>query len=187
MNLTSTRAQGQPLREQPDLAQVCFYQADLLEQQAKELQRLRSDLEALQAAGSVLAEQNAKLRAQLQPTETLDNLGKLAGSVAHDVNNVLGTILSMASVNLMVQAKDSPAYLAFELIAKAAVRGGKLTGSLLEFARKNPAEEKILALNARLVEEVRLLEQTNLSKVGVPCLAEAAFEAPGRGMFVADG
>jgi PAS domain S-box-containing protein len=106
-----------------------------------------------------------RLQAELQHAEKLESLGRLAGGVAHDMNNVLAAILALASANQDAQPPGSPARDAFKTITQAAVRGGKMVKSLLSFARQRPAEEREVDLNAILREEVSLLERTTLSKV----------------------
>jgi signal transduction histidine kinase len=107
----------------------------------------------------------AALQAQLQQTQKMESLGNLAGGVAHDMNNVLGAILAMASIHLERQPPDSAAYHAFDTIAQAATRGGKMVRSLLNFARRRPAELEELDLNAIIREQVELLAHTTLAKV----------------------
>ena len=106
-----------------------------------------------------------ELLAQLLQSQKLESLGTLAGGIAHDMNNVLGAILGLATAHLEIQPPESPAYRAVETISRAAVRGGKMAKSLLNFARQSPAEEHELDINAILLEEVRLLERTTLSRV----------------------
>ncbi|MDR3682539.1 MAG: ATP-binding protein, partial [Geothrix sp.] len=106
-----------------------------------------------------------KLEAELLQSQKLESLGSLAGGVAHDMNNVLGAILGLASANLETLPPESPAYRAFDTISRAATRGGEMVRSLLSFARQSRVEAQELDLNALLQEEVRLLERTTLSKV----------------------
>ena len=106
-----------------------------------------------------------QLRNQLAQAQKMDSLGSLAGGVAHDMNNVLGAILALASVNLKIQPEESRTYQSFATIAEAAMRGGKMVKSLLAFARENPAEEAELDLNALLRSHVEFLEHTTLAKV----------------------
>jgi PAS domain S-box-containing protein len=114
----------------------------------------------------ILAEEQSRLlRAEVDQMQKLESLGRLAGGVAHDMNNVLGAILGLASANLAGPAADSPAGRAFATIAKAATRGGEMVKSLLAFARQGQAELVELDLNALLQEEVRILERTVLSRV----------------------
>jgi signal transduction histidine kinase len=118
-------------------------------------------------ANDLISSNRARLEllAQLLQSQKLESLGTLAGGIAHDMNNVLGAILGLATAHMQIQAADSSAYRAFETISKAAVRGGKMAKGLLNFARQSPAEELELDLNVILREEVRLLERTTLAKV----------------------
>ena len=110
-------------------------------------------------------EERHRLEAQLQQAQKMESLGSLAGGVAHDMNNVLGAILGLASANHEAQPVGSPAHRAFGTIIQAAERGGKLVKGLLNFARQSPAELRELDLNAILQEEVGLLERTTLARV----------------------
>jgi PAS domain S-box-containing protein len=109
--------------------------------------------------------ERAALQNQLQQAQKMESLGSLAGGVAHDMNNVLGAILAIASVNLETQPAGSPAFRGFETISRAAIRGGNTVKGLLRFARQGPMEELELDLNGLLREEVRLLEHTTLATV----------------------
>jgi PAS domain S-box-containing protein len=110
-------------------------------------------------------EEKVKLQAQLEQAQKMESLGTLAGGIAHDMNNVLGAILGLASAHLEMQPKGTPAHAAFGTITKAAVRGGEMVRSLLAFARQSQAEERVLDVNAILQEEIHLLERTTLSRV----------------------
>jgi signal transduction histidine kinase/CheY-like chemotaxis protein len=109
--------------------------------------------------------ERSRLQAQLQQSQRLESLGTLAGGVAHDMNNVLAAILGLAEVHLVRQPAGSPIHQAFEIIAQAAVRGGKLVKSLLTFAHQSSSERLELDLNATLRDEIRLLACTSLVNV----------------------
>jgi PAS domain S-box-containing protein len=106
-----------------------------------------------------------KIENQLNQAQKMDSLGTLAGGIAHDMNNVLGAILGLASANIGLQPTGSPTYRSFETIVKAATRGGDMVRSLLTFARQSQAADQVLDVNALLREEVQLLERTTLAKV----------------------
>jgi len=109
--------------------------------------------------------EQARLQARLQQAQKLESLALLAGGVAHDMNNVLGAILGLASASQGLHPSGSPAAAAFETIAKAATRGGTMVKGLLALTRQSPAEQRDLDLNGILQEEARLLERTTLSRV----------------------
>jgi len=112
-------------------------------------------------------QENARLQAQMLQAQKMESLGILAGGVAHDMNNVLGAVLALASAHLSIQPKDGHTRQAFATIRDAAMRGGELVKSLLTFARQTPSEQRPLDLNAIIREEARLLERTTLARVQV--------------------
>jgi PAS domain S-box-containing protein len=110
-------------------------------------------------------EQRRKLEAELTHTQKMESLGSLAGGVAHDMNNVLGAILGLASMQMDEAPDDSALKKNMETITKACRRGATLVKGLLGFARQGLAEEKVLNLNVLVQESVALLERTTLQKV----------------------
>lgn len=110
-------------------------------------------------------EERLRLQAQLHQVQKMESLGSLASGVAHDMNNVLGAILGLASVHLETQPEGTPLWRAFDTISKAAERGGHMVKSLLAFSRQSPAEKRELDVNQLLREVVGLLERTTLSKI----------------------
>ena len=135
-----------PIREQGEVTSVSILTRDITKQRKAE-------------------EQQRQLMAQLQQAQKMDSLGSLAGGVAHDMNNVLGAILSLASAHLETLPPDSPAFSAFDTISKAAIRGSEMVKSLLNFARQSPAEQRALDLNVLVREEVLFLQRTTLAKI----------------------
>jgi len=111
--------------------------------------------------------ENARFQARLVQAQKMDSLGSLSGGVAHDMNNVLGAILALAEYHARAEAPGSPARAAFGTIQEAAVRGGRMVKSLLNFARKEPEEEHELDLNGILQEWGRILERTTLARVAL--------------------
>jgi len=123
------------------------------------------------------AEENRlQLERQLQRSQKMESLGSLASGVAHDMNNVLGSILGMASMHQELHPPESPAQQAFSIIARACQRGGGLVRRLLDFARQDLAENKVVDLNILIQEEVQLLERTTLGRV--QCTTELAPQLP---------
>ena len=111
--------------------------------------------------------------ARLHQVEKMDSLGSLAGGVAHDMNNVLGAILGLASAHAERAEPGSPLARDLGTITAACLRGGSLVKGLLGFARQGLAEVRNLDLNAIVTEQVALLGRTTLQRVRIlPELAE---------------
>ena len=118
--------------------------------------------------GKKLAEEEKlRLQAQLQQSQKMESLGLLAGGLAHDMNNVLGAILGLASAHLVDQPPGSPLRRSLETICKAAERGGEMVRRLLSFARQSPVAFSELNLNELLKDEISLLERTTLAAITV--------------------
>ena len=140
----------------------CLFSAELIEVGGEALiLSMLTDITRLRQA----ERDQHQLKAEVEQMQKMESLGRLAGGVAHDMNNVLGAILALASAHLVIQPEENSAYPAFETIRDAATRGGEMVKRLLTFARRNPIENRELDLNALLLEEVRLLERTTLAKV----------------------
>ncbi|MBK8573098.1 MAG: PAS domain-containing protein [Geothrix sp.] len=95
----------------------------------------------------MVAEQS-RLESQLQQAQKMELVGRFAGSVAHDYNNMLGVILANADLALyqMPQVQAERKYL--EEIQRAARHSANLTRQLLAFARRQPVEPCLLDLNS---------------------------------------
>ncbi|MBK9796519.1 MAG: PAS domain S-box protein [Holophagaceae bacterium] len=105
------------------------------------------------------------MEAQLQQAQRLESLGSLAGGVAHDMNNVLGAILGLASTLRESTDAFSPAAKTLDTIVSACMRGRGVVKSLLYFAKKDLQEERPIDLNDLLQEISQLLGHTTLKRI----------------------
>ncbi len=88
-----------------------------------------------------------RLQAQLMQARKIESVGRLAGGVAHDFNNMLGVIMGYADLAL---SKLEPAHVLrgdLQEIMNAARRSAEMTSQLLAFARKQPILPQVLDLN----------------------------------------
>jgi PAS domain S-box-containing protein len=113
---------------------------------------------------------------QLRQSQKMEAIGRLAGGVAHDFNNILSVILSyggMLEEQAIAEGRSSDE--AHE-VRKAAERATELTKQLLLFSRQRVIETKVLDLNALLYRIERMLsrvlgEDIDLSVVLTPGFA----------------
>jgi CheY-like chemotaxis protein len=97
----------------------------------------------------------------------MESLGNLAGGLAHDMNNVLGAILGLATTHMNSQPEDTRLHAALDTITKACLRGRNMVKSLLDFSRKDMAGERATSLNTLLEDEARLLERTIPANIAI--------------------
>jgi signal transduction histidine kinase len=92
-----------------------------------------------------------RAQAELRQAQKMEAMGLLAGSVAHDFNNMLSVILSYASM----MARDTRGEMreGLDEIVKACEHGATLTRQLLGFSRPQSARVEVLDLNA-VVQDV---------------------------------
>ena len=99
-----------------------------------------------------------KLQAQLIQAQRIESVGRLAGGVAHDFNNMLGVILGNTEILMEDIDPSNPLITNLEEIHKAAERSANLTKQLLAFARKQTIDPKILNLNHVLDDMLKMLK-----------------------------
>ena len=121
---------------------------------------------------------------QLRQAQKMEAVGRLAGGVAHDFNNILGIINACTE---FLRDRIDPAAepsLYVENIKKASERGRSLTKQLLAFSRTSAVQPIVLDLNERLRDIIKLLRPLlgdDVEILVVPRSASAVVEAdPGQ-------
>jgi len=100
-----------------------------------------------------------KLEVQLHQAQKMESVGRLAGGVAHDFNNMLGVILGYTELAMERVEPDNPLHANLEKIQEAAQRSGDLTRQLLAFARKQTVSPKVIDLNDTIESILNLLRR----------------------------
>jgi PAS domain S-box-containing protein len=105
------------------------------------------------------SEEREKLEAQLQQAQKMESVGRLAGGVAHDFNNMLSVILGNCHLALQDLAPSDPLHARLEQIQKAGERSAELTRQLLAFARKQPIAPRPMDLNDAVLGMLGILRR----------------------------
>ncbi|MEA2069555.1 MAG: PAS domain S-box protein, partial [Verrucomicrobiota bacterium] len=96
---------------------------------------------------------------QVRQSQKMESIGRLAGGVAHDFNNILQTITGFSGLLLAeMDAKSAQRQDVLEIQA-AVKHAGALTRQLLAFSREQPTEYKVQDLNAVLSGAEKMLRQ----------------------------
>jgi len=104
-------------------------------------------------------EERKQLQIQLAQAQKMESVGRLAGGVAHDFNNMLGVIIGHAEMALDQFSSEDPMRSDIEEIRKAAQRSADLTRQLLAFARKQAITPKVLNLNDAISGMLKMLRR----------------------------
>ncbi len=106
------------------------------------------------------AEQHrAEMENQLRQAQKMDAVGRLAGGVAHDYNNMTNVIMGYIELILERIQKNDPIYADLQQINEAARRSMELTRQLLAFARCQAIAPKILDINQIIVSMLKMLQR----------------------------
>jgi len=102
-----------------------------------------------------------ELAEKLLQSQRLESMGRLAGGVAHDFNNVLSALLSNI-VYLQSGAGQNPneVKLCLEDMTDAVTRARDLTGQMLSFARSSQGEEEVILVSELIDDVTRLAKRT---------------------------
>jgi PAS domain S-box-containing protein len=121
-----------------DIIGVCGTGRDISERKRAELER-------------------EELEAQLRQAQKIEAVGRLAGGVAHDFNNMLSVILGYADIILAQLDPKSTHYGYLRQVQIAGQRSADLTRQLLAFSRKQVIAPVVMNLNLAIQEHQKML------------------------------
>ena len=113
------------------------------------------------------------LEAQLRESQKMQAIGTLAGGVAHDFNNMLGTILGNAELARQDAAGHPLVLQSLAEIEKAGRKGRDLVRQILSFSRRQPTARRVVQMLPVIQESARLLRATMPVQVRVEAAAQA--------------
>ena len=105
------------------------------------------------------AQERNKLQAQLVQAQKMESVGRLAGGVAHDFNNILTVIMGYSDILLTDLSLDDPNRESIEDIKNSGQRAVTLTSQLLAFSRKQILAPRVVNLNDIVYETEKMLRR----------------------------
>lgn len=124
---------------------------------------------------------NKELEEQLIQSQKIESLGRLAGGIAHDINNMLTPIIGYSEVLLNELPGDDKRRSRLENIIKSVLSSRDMVRQLLAFARKQSLEFQTIDLNVVIDEFSRILKRTLRENISI----KYKFE-PGLNKILAD-
>lgn len=115
---------------------------------------------------------NKELQDQLTQAQKMESIGRLAGGVAHDYNNMLGVIIGNADLALLKTSESHSSHNHLNEILKAARHSADITKQLLAFARKQTIIPQAIDLNDsvdQMLQMLRRLLAENIQLEWLPC------------------
>lgn len=106
-----------------------------------------------------MEEEQSRMTGKLMQAQKMESVGRLAGGVAHDFNNMLGAILGFAELGLADVKPEEAIYGTLKDIQAAARRSTDLIGQLLAFARRQTVSPVVLDLNEIVEGMLKMMRQ----------------------------
>jgi two-component system, cell cycle sensor histidine kinase and response regulator CckA len=102
--------------------------------------------------------EHLQLAAQFQQAQKMESIGRLAGGVAHDYNNMLSVIIGYTEIALKKVGPSESLYADLLEIMNAAKRSAEITHQLLAFARKQTISPVALDMNETVNSMLNMLK-----------------------------
>lgn len=115
-----------------------------------------------------------KLEEELLQAQKMESIGRFAGGVAHDFNNILSAILGYSDLALSDLPGDHPLAETLGIIKDSAVKAAALTGQILAFSRKQVLDKKAVSMNTLIENTAKMLRRM----IGEDIVLELKLKSP---------
>jgi len=111
-----------------------------------------------------------KMETQFGESQNLVALGRMAGGISHDFNNLLTAIMGYARLAQCHLSPEDEIYDDINEVVNAGERAVELTSQLLAMTRKQPVNTRPININTVIEETTRLLRRTMGTHIEMVCL-----------------
>lgn len=112
-------------------------------------------------------EKRQQVLRQMQQNRHMEILGRLAGGVAHDYNNLMTIIMGNAELGRSILTESGDCNMELEIIIDSARKAARLSSQLLDFCSKQMIEPQVLDLNEVLQNSLQLLKSMMSEEVTI--------------------
>ena len=134
----------------------------------------QAERDFLEAVASIIAKvlEYKALESKANQSQKMESLGRFAGAIAHDFNNILTGIKGFNSIALESLPKNSNALKYLQEAAAGIDKGSGLIRQILAFSRSQPAEMTVLDLNSVIEGLEKMLQMVLEKKVSLKLALE---------------
>ena len=140
------------------LAVLLLETSGLLNRMAEAAEALRGQTVRLKGTVRESLARQQEIENQLRQAQKMEAIGNLTGGMAHDFNNLLGVVIG--NLDLMLnRTRDGDLQELGNEARDAALQGADLTRRLLAFARRQPLQPQLIAINDLVSSHAQLLRR----------------------------
>src|SRR5580700_4168479 len=121
--------------------------------------RFEDEIGQLASAFEEMVQKRQRLEGELRQAQKMEAIGRLAGGVAHDFNNMLSIILGYTSLLLEGRSEDDAFYEPLTEVKRAGERSADLTRQLLAFSRQQALETEVVDVGAAAEETLKMIRR----------------------------
>lgn len=114
-----------------------------------------------------------RLESQLYQAQKMESVGRLAGGVAHDFNNILSVITGYSELSLDELDENHPIYDNIKTIMESGQRGARLTQQLLAFSRKQVVHKEKLNVKNEIELILKMIKRLLGEDIEIQVLHES--------------
>jgi signal transduction histidine kinase/ActR/RegA family two-component response regulator len=151
---------------------------EIAEAKTRELATALDETQREMAERARAEHERERLREQFVEAQKMEAIGTLAGGLAHDMNNVLGGILSLAELVREVTTNET-ARGDLDGIIAACLRGGEMTRNLVAFSRRGTYRKERIDLQEVARQVVAMLTRSGPKRIPITLEMSGTLEVDG--------